>query len=137
MYKCIVVPVDLAHTEKVEKALQVAAELTKLYGASLHIVAVTSTAPSAIAHNPEEFTEKLNAFAAEQGAGLGVSIVANARTSPDPAIDLDDTLSDEIHTLGADLVVMASHVPGFREFVFASNAGFLASHADISVLVVR
>ena len=39
--------------------------------------------------------------------------------------------------LRIDLIVMASHVPGVAEYVFASNAGYLASHADLSVLVVR
>jgi nucleotide-binding universal stress UspA family protein len=28
-------------------------------------------------------------------------------------------------------------VPGFAEHLFSSNAGYLASHADISVFVVR
>jgi len=38
---------------------------------------------------------------------------------------------------GCDLVVMASHVPGFREHILSSNAGYVASHAPISVFVVR
>jgi hypothetical protein len=32
---------------------------------------------------------------------------------------------------------MASHVPGFKDCVFSSNAGHLASHAPMSVYVVR
>lgn len=31
---------------------------------------------------------------------------------------------------------MATHVPGFKEYVFASNAGFLAAHTDVSVFIV-
>ena len=46
-------------------------------------------------------------------------------------------LDEQFHALGVDLVVMASHVPGFREYIFHSNAGFLASHTDLSVFVVR
>jgi hypothetical protein len=32
---------------------------------------------------------------------------------------------------------MASHVPGLPEHIFASNAGAVASHAGMSVFVVR
>ena len=32
---------------------------------------------------------------------------------------------------------MASHVPGLPEHFFASNAGALASHAEVSVFVIR
>ena len=137
MYRKIVVPVDIGHTDKLEKALAISADLAKHYGAELHYVGVTAPPPSAIAHNPEEFAEKLQAFAAEQAAKRGVDIKADAVTSHDPVRDLDDTLRLTIEELDADLVVMASHVPGFAEYIFASNAGYLASHASVSVFVVR
>ena len=37
----------------------------------------------------------------------------------------------------SDLVVVASHIPGFPEYLFASNAGYLAMHATVSVFVIR
>jgi nucleotide-binding universal stress UspA family protein len=137
MYTKIVVPIDLTHAETLEKALAVSADLARHYHAELHYVGVTASTPGAIAHNPEEFAAKLQAFAAEQGAARGVDITADAVTSPDPVRDLDDTLRRTVDELGADLVVMASHVPGFAEHIFASNAGYLANHASVSVLVVR
>jgi nucleotide-binding universal stress UspA family protein len=137
MYSKIVVPVDLAHADRLEKALSVAADLAKHYQAELHYIGVTSSAPGAVAHNPEEFAQKLKAFADEQSAARGVAVQADAVTSPDPVRDLDDTLRHTIDELGADLVVMASHVPGFAEHIFSSNAGYLATHAGVSVLVVR
>ena len=57
--------------------------------------------------------------------------------SHDPAVDLDDSLMQAIADTGADLVVMASHVPGLPEHIFASNAGYLANHASVSVFVIR
>ena len=137
MYRKIIVPVDLGHADKIEKALAVSADLARHYHAELHYVGVTTSAPGAVAHNPAEFAEKLKAFAAEQGAARGVDIQADAVTSPDPVRDLDDTLRRTVDELGADLVVMASHVPGFADHIFSSNAGYLASHASVSVLVVR
>lgn len=137
MYKNIMVPVDLAHADKLAKALAVGADLAKHYGAAITAVAVTASTPSTVAHNPKEFAEALEAFAAEQGRQHGVTFATRTMVSPDPAIDLDDTLAKAASELECDLVVMGSHVPGFAEHVFASRAGYLASHSELSVLVVR
>jgi nucleotide-binding universal stress UspA family protein len=42
-----------------------------------------------------------------------------------------------VKRLGADLVVMASHVPTFTDHLLASNAGALLSHTDASLFIVR
>lgn len=137
MYHRIVVPVALAHTEQLTKALATAADLGKHYGADLHMVGVTSPAADEVSHNAEEFAQKLEAFAAEQSDARGVTFQSHTIVTADPATELDHRLDEYIHEIGADLVVMASHIPGFRDYVFSSNAGFLASHTDISVFVVR
>lgn len=137
MYKKIIVPVALAHTDKVEKAVATAADLARHYGAELQMVAITATTPDEVSHNAEEFAQKLKEYAAQQSADKGVEFKDHAIVTPDPAAELDRRLDEYIHQVGADLVVMASHVPGFREYVFHSNAGFLASHTDVSVFVVR
>lgn len=137
MYAKIMVPVDLRHTEKLDKALATAADLSNYYKAPVQLVGVTATAPTDVAHNPEEFATKLAEYAAAEGARYGCAFGSHAITSPDPAIDLDDRLGREAHDIGADLIVMASHVPGFAEHIFSSNAGYLASHTDISVFIVR
>lgn len=137
MFKKIMIPVDLAHADKLKRALDVAADLSKHYGASAHLVGVTAPQPGAVAHNPKEFAAKLESFAAKEGKARSTAFKAKALTSHDPATDLDDTLHAASHELGADLVVMASHVPGFAEHILGSNAGYLASHSDISVMVVR
>ena len=137
MYKKIMVPVDLRHTDKLDKAVATAADLSKFYKAPVQMVAVTASAPSSVAHNPEEFAAKLAQYAAAEGEKHDIEFGSHAITSPDPTIDLDDQLGREAHVIGADLVVMGSHVPGFAEHMFSSNAGYLASHSDISVFVVR
>ena len=138
MYKKIMVPVDLAHIEALEKALVTAADLSKLYAIPACYVGVSTAVPSEVAHNPEEFTAKLEAFGRLQAEKYGLQGVSTASyIIPDTASDLDDTLIKATKEVGADLVVMASHVPGFIEHVFASNAGYVASYAKISVLVIR
>ena len=137
MYKMIIVPIDLEHADQLAKALSVSAGLAKHYGARLCAVGVTGSAPSSVAHNPAEFAQKFEEFAKQQSAQHGITFETKALTSPDPAVDLDDVLRKVISETNADLVVMASHVPGFKEHFIGSNAGYLASHSDISVFVVR
>ncbi|MBZ0217437.1 MAG: universal stress protein [Fimbriimonadaceae bacterium] len=137
MYKNIMIPVDLAHKDQLEKALATGADLAKHYSAKLYAVGVTGSAPGSVAHNPAEYSEKLKEFAAEQTGKRGVQFNAKAMVSHDPAVDLDDTLKKAATEIGADLVVMASHVPGFMDNIFASRAGYLASHSDLSVFVIR
>lgn len=137
MYSKIMVPVDLGHTDKLDKAIKVAADLSGHYGAPVCFVGVTASPPSAVAHSSEEYAQKLEAYATEQGRAQGLSIATKTVISHDPARDLDDRLGEAAHELGADLIVMASHVPNFAEHIFASNAGYLASHVDTSVFIVR
>nr|WP_067298243.1 universal stress protein [Marinobacterium profundum] len=138
MYSHIMVPVDLAHAEQLQKALQTAADLAKLYQASVCYVGVSASAPSSVAHTPEEFAAKMEKFSQAQAAKYQLPNVSSAAyISHDPTADLDDTLMRASKDAGADLVVMASHVPGLLEHVFASNAGYFASFSKISVLVVR
>lgn len=137
MYKTSMIPIDLEHSDQLKKALSIGADPALYYNAGLIAVGVTSGAPSAVAHNPLEYAPKLEAFAAEQTAVHGVEFKAKAMESHDPAVDLDDTLQKAGSEIGADLVVMASHVPGFIDHILSSRAGYLASHLDLSVFDVR
>lgn len=137
MYNSIMIPVDLEHSETLEKALATGADLAKHYQTELYVVGVTHAAPGVVAHNPAEYAQKLEAFAADQTAKYGVDFKAKSMISHDPAVDLDDTLKQAGSEIGADLVVMASHVPGFFDYIFSSRAGYLASHTSMSVFVVR
>ena len=137
MYEKILVPVDLSHVETLDKALKTAAELARLYDCELAYLGITSSSPGPVAHTPEEFGEKLEAFAQERARQDDVAARAEFKVVADPARDLNHTLLAAIETRGADLVVMASHRPGFPEHFFASHAGHVAAHARTSVMVVR
>lgn len=137
MFSNIMIPVDLSHAEQLDKAMAIAASLAKQHDAKATVVGVTQSGPTMIARTPEEFAEKLGVYAAENSQKHGVTFTAHSEISHDPTIDLDDTLMGAAESIGADLIVMASHVPGFAEYVFASNAGYLASHSKMSVFVVR
>ena len=137
MYSGILVPVDLAHVERLEKALATAADLSRHYCAPVCYVGVTAPVAGPVAHNPEEYAQKLEQFGRAEASRRGIDASARAYTGHDPAVDLDDVLMRAIRETQSDLVVMASHLPGLAEHIFASNAGYLASHASVSVFVVR
>ena len=137
MYKKVMVPVDLAHIERLEKAIGVSTDLAKHYRIPVCFVGVTAETPTEVAHNPQEYAEKLKQFGAAQAQAYGLEVETAAYPSHDPAVELDKTLIGAASDAGADLIVMASHVPGLPEHIFASHAGAVASHAGISVFVVR
>lgn len=137
MYKKIMAPVDLAHVDRLDKALKTAADLSKHYGIPVCYVGVTAPTPGSVAHNPAEFTQKLDEFGRQQAERFGHEAATKAYTSHDPTIDLDDTLLAAVADIGADLVVMASHIPDAVDFIWPSNGGKIASHSDASVFVIR
>jgi len=137
MYEKIMVPVDLSHRDHLDKALATAASLSRSLSVPIVYVSVTTNTPSEVAHSPSEFAQKLEAFAQAQAAEHGICASSKAYTSHDPAIDLDETLARAVEETGADLVVMASHVPGLLERVWSSHAVRLATHAATSVFIVR
>ncbi len=137
MFKRILAPVDLAHLNKLERALNVTAEEARHHGAPVTFVSVTTAAPGPLAHNPDEFRAKLDTFTKEQADSQGIDATAHAVFSHDPTTDVDDALLKAIEDVGADLVIMASHKPGLVEYFWPSNGGKIASHSDASVFIVR
>ncbi|MDF2235027.1 universal stress protein [Albimonas sp. CAU 1670] len=137
MYSSIMTPVDLAHVDRLRKSLDVAAGLARLYDAPIAYVAVTSPEPSAVAHSPEEFAAKLETFAAAEAETHGIRATAHPVVSHDPGVDLDRKLIKAADEIGADLVVMQSHVPNLADHLWPSHGGALASHAKVSVFLVR
>jgi nucleotide-binding universal stress UspA family protein len=137
MYKHIMIPIDLAHVNESEHVLAVVADLGKHYDATVTYVAITSNVPSPTAHNPEEFAKKLAAFAKDEGSSRGHRTAFHCVVSNDPAVDLDNKLKAAVEEIGADLIVMATHIPNMADMLLPSHGGKLARSTDASVFLVR
>jgi nucleotide-binding universal stress UspA family protein len=137
MFNHIMAPVDLAHKERLERALKVTADVAKDYGAKVTYVSASNATPGSIARTPEEFRERLAAFAREQGEKAGIETGSHPLILHDEAVDLDNALLHAVDELDADLVIMASHKPGFVDHFWSSNGGTVASRASASVFIVR
>lgn len=137
MYQSIMVPVDLAHLDALEKPLTVAADMARHYNAQLSYVGVTTSQPSSVARTPEEYEQKLKTFAQEHAPDTGHAPTARVYNSHDPVTDLDDILLQAIKDVGADLVVMGTHLPHHIDAIMPANGSKVASHSNVSVFLVR
>ncbi|SLN28362.1 Universal stress protein family protein [Roseovarius litorisediminis] len=137
MFSHIMVPVDLSVKDTLTKALDAAADMARLYDARLTLVSVCGGIQAKVSHSIETYSRLLDIFAEELGQGKGIEVSTLTISVPDPSVEVDAKLRQTIDEIGIDLVVIASHQPGWAEYIVASHGGRLAVHAPISVFVVR
>ncbi|MEZ5779483.1 MAG: universal stress protein [Paracoccaceae bacterium] len=137
MFSQIMVPVDLRHRDQMRKALDVAADLARQYSAPICYVGVTSPEPGELGHRPEEFATKLAEFGAAEGKRHGQDCTTQMVVAQDPTTEIDAKLSETVSEIGADLVVMATHMPNVTDYFWSSHGGALARHTRASVMLVR
>lgn len=137
MFKKIMVPVDLAHEQRLGKALDTAGAMAKTHGIPVTFVGVTTATPNPLGHNPAEYQTHLEAFTKAQAKAHGIDADSKMVVSHDPATDVDDALLAAVGETGADLVVMATHSPGLADYILPSNGGKVAAHSKASVFLVR
>lgn len=137
MYKTIMVPVDLVHKDKLDRALQAAGDMAHHYGAKIVLVNVGPSAPNELGHTPDEVAASVDEFRKQLQNRMDVEVEIEAISSVDPAAEINRDLMRAIDETGADLVIMATHKPGLMEHIFSSHGGYLAQHAKVSVFLVR
>lgn len=137
MYSKIMVPVDLAHLEALERSLQVAADMARHYGAEICYVSVTANTPGPVARTPGEYEQKLGEFAAGQAKRHGQPTGSRVIVSHDPTADLEQLLVKCADDIEADLVLMATHLPHKVDAIMPSHGDKIAKHCDVSVFLVR
>lgn len=138
MYSHILIAVDPDQPGSWTEALPAATALARCFSARLTICAVVRDAEAAVEAqgSPIGYREMLDTAKvrlAEIAAGAG-----------DPAIDVEvgtGTISggilDVARRVGADLIVLASHVPGMKDHIWAGTAARVARRSECSVLIVR
>lgn len=135
MFRHIMIPVDVAGIDRLQAAIDVAADLARHYAARLTMVTVS---PDLSPPAPEsEDRTRLEALAAGVSERSGLPVAARVIFADDPSAELERVLLQDIERNGVDLVVIGSHQPGWTEYFVNSHGGHLASHAPVSVFVVR
>lgn len=137
MYGRIIVAIDLEHAAQGKGLLKKAIHLLDA-GGEIILVHVLEDVPGFIAAElPPDLAERRRAEAAVElkalaDPALGVRIIDEVRKGPaGPQII---ATAEERH---ADLVMIASHKPGLRDYFIGSTAARVVRHASCSVLIVR
>jgi nucleotide-binding universal stress UspA family protein len=138
MYKRILVPVDLDNADKLTKALELAGETAKQNDAEVIYVDVVDAVPTMSSRTEgERMADRLRNFAQEQAKRHGVTAIGEIALRSDLHLNVGSDIVKTANETNCDLIVMASHVPGFKDHIISSNAGYVASHASMSVYVIR
>ncbi len=136
MYATILVPIDLHDvgkaTSMIDNARLLGGAVARLV--LLHVVEdipsyVAAELPSGIfAGQKEEATRALNELAKAEGLSAAIDV-----RSGQPASAI--LAAAEEHKV--DVIVIASHRPGFQDYLIGSTAARVVRHARCSVLVLR
>ena len=132
MYKNILVPVDLAHKDAAKEMIELArsvgevgAKITVLHAVPEIPNYLTAEIPANIMNNRiESVEEELEAMADGEDTRV---------CSGPPARGILNAAEKEGH----DLIVIASHQPGLRDYLLGSTAARVVRYAKCSVLVMR
>ena len=138
MYARILVPVDLDNADKLTKALDLAGKTAKDAGAEVVFVDVVDAVPTMSAQTEgQQMAERLKEFSAKQAKAHDIQTAFKVALRSDLHLNVGSDIIKAAEENGCDLIVMASHMPGFKDHILSSNAGYVAAHAPITVYVVR
>ena len=138
MYSRILVPVDLENADRLGKALDLAGQTAEQSNAEVVYVDVVDAVPTTSARTEgSRLAERLKVFVAEQAEKYGIKAVDHVALRSDLRLNVGPDLVKAAIAADCDLIVMASHMPGFKDHILTSNAGYVASHAPMTVYVVR
>jgi nucleotide-binding universal stress UspA family protein len=138
MHFRILVPVDLNNVDKLTKALDIAARTAKENDATVVYVGVVDAVPTTSARTEgERMKEALDIFAADQAKAYGIKTADQIALRHDLHLHVGSGIISSAKDADCNLIIMASHIPGIKDHIFSSNAGYVATHAPISVYVVR
>lgn len=136
MFKTILLPVDVAHPEDGHKTLKVALKIMSPDSAIILLYVMEDIPNWTDIRLPPNFREN-----SMQTAREALESIAET-TDKDVQIDVQtghaySTILKEAEATNADLIILASHKPGLKDYFIGSNTTKVVSHANCSVVVVR
>lgn len=138
MYSRILVPVDLDNVDQLKKALSVAAQMAKENDATVVYVAIVDAVPTSSTQSEGVRTkDRLDSFTAEQAKTHGIKTADHVMLRGDLHLHVGKEIIQTAQNAECDLIVMASHMPGLKDHILSSNAGYVATHAPVCVYVIR
>ncbi len=139
MFNTIIVPVDISQLDGATRALSLAKDIAGARGGKIVLLNVVEEVPSYVAaeipvevfKTASEHTQaEMTGFAEREGVGTDAEIVIRRGHAGRDILEF-------ARERKADMIVMASHDPGFADYFLGSTSGHVVRHAHCSVLVVR
>ncbi|MCP4431017.1 MAG: universal stress protein [Gammaproteobacteria bacterium] len=136
MFKTILIPIDVGHTDKSNHIISIAATNGNKDARIILLNVVEDIPKWAAIELPDGFQTK-----SLQDAKQQLDAIANA-SEINVEVDVRighpyQTILDTVKEVDADLIVIASHQPGLQDYLLGSTAAKVVRHAKCSVLVVR
>ena len=141
MYKTILLPVDLNEESSWTKALPTALELSRTFGASLHMMTVVPDFGMNVVGSffPEGYEKK-----AVEEADTAMRKFVEAHVTDGMKVQhiighgtIYTKILETAGSIGADLIVLAARRPELSDYLLGPNAARVVRHAECSVMVVR
>ncbi|MTI16075.1 universal stress protein [Rhodobacteraceae bacterium RKSG542] len=143
MYKNILIPLDLNEESSWKKALPVALDWAKHYGAEVHVVSVLPDFGKSLVGGffKREFEKEALAKARNALEELLDNELPDEESVKVKGHIAHGTIYEEIikaaDKFGCDLIILSSHRPELQDYLLGPNAARVVRHANQSVLVVR
>jgi len=136
MYKTILVPVDMSHIEEGKSTIEIAKKHSDQDTRIVLLHVIEEPPKWAQAQLPDDLLEN-----SRRSIKAEIQSIADASSvSADVEIHSGHpykSILDKAEELDADLIIIASHKPGFQDYLLGSTAAKVVRHAPCSVLVVR
>jgi len=136
MFKTILLPVDVAHLDEGHKTLEFAQAIMSPDTAIILLYIMEDIPNWTDFDLPPNFKEN-----SMETARKALESIAE---TTDKAIQIEvrtghaySTILKQAEAMNVDLIILASHKPGLKEYFIGSNTTKVVSHANCSVVVVR
>lgn len=136
MYKNILIPVDMANTEKAEEMIAVAQQLSN-DSTKIILLNVIYSIP---AYTPVDLTSDYFEISRTE-AKASLSKIASKSKNP---VEVEIQVGDAHHVIletakekNVDLIIVGSHRPGLSDYLLGSTAARVVRHAQCPVFVLR
>lgn len=138
MYKNILVALDVDEPSSWEQAIPVACSLARCYSANITLCSVVRDSEAAVKAQWSAIAYR------EMLQSTRAKLDLIGRQACDHAVDVEVGIGsisrgilDVAEAISVDLIVIASHRPEMKDYVFSAHGARVARRARCSVLVVR
>lgn len=136
MYRNILVPIDVAHSEKAEEMIAVAEKLSDKE-TNLILLSVVYNLP---AYAPVDLTSEYFELSKKEATVKLSKLSGNTDLKTAIEIQVGEAHNNILETAKdkqADLIIIGSHKPGFSDYLLGSTASRVVRHAQCPVMVLR